>query len=79
MNNSSIKQIISICTWIMKMIFFSIIVHVLIMILTKIGKINNSEFIGSISFNWRLYILISQFSFLFIFKFIVRKVKKENE
>ena len=76
MHNSIKTHIQKLCIWIMKIILFSIVVHLLMLAMLLIGKINGSHYNDAISFKNRLLILLTQVVVFFSVKLIVRKMKK---
>ena len=76
MHNFIKTHIKKLCIWIMKIILFSIVVHLLMLAMLLIGKINGSHYNDTISLKKRLLILLIQVVFFFSVKLIVRKMKK---
>ncbi|WP_152973249.1 hypothetical protein [Lacinutrix mariniflava] len=60
----------------MKIILFSIIVHLLMLAMLLIGKINGSHYNDAISLKKRLFMLLTQVVVFFSVRLIVRKMKK---
>ncbi len=76
MHNSIKTHIQKLSIWIMKIILFSIIVHLLMLAMLLIGKINGSHYNDAISLKKRLFMLLTQVVVFFSVRLIVRKMKK---